>query len=75
MAAHFVAGWTAAAEFMATLGGGVCAVCLGIAALVLLLSVAGAIFDAATKALARRWKKKGRRPAGRWVEIIARSDK
>lgn len=75
MAAHFVDGWTAAAEFMAALGGGACAVLLGIVAIALLLSVAGAIFDAVTKALARRWKKKGRRPAGRWAEIIAKSDK
>lgn len=75
MAAHFVAGWTAAAEFMAMLGGGVCAVFLGVVAIVLLLSVAGVIFDAATNTLARRWEKKGRRPAGRWAEIIAKNKK
>ncbi len=74
MAAHFLAGWTATAEFMAMLGGALCAVLLaalllGIA-MALLAAALGAAFDAVTNALARRWKKTGCRPAGRWAEII-----
>ena len=76
MAAQFMVGWTATTEFMALLCGGLCAVLLAalITALVLalLVCILGAAFDAATNARARRWEKKGRHPAGRWAEIIAK---
>lgn len=43
-----------------------------LAALAILAAAAGALFDAATDRLARRWNKTGHRPRGRWAAILER---
>lgn len=77
--AYFVMGWENTGAVLAAFFGGAAAVFLAIAllALVLLALVAAlsVLFDRITGAMAKRWKKTGRRPAARWAEIIARGNR
>ena len=77
--AYFLMGWENTGAVLAAFFGGAAAVFLAIAllALVLLALVAAlsVLFDRITGAMAKRWKKTGRRPAARWAEIIARGNR
>lgn len=73
---YFLMGWENTGAVLAAFFGGAAAVILAllVLAVVLLALVAAmsALFDRITGAMAKRWEKKGKRPASRWAEIIAR---
>lgn len=77
--AAFWNGWQTIGEIAAAILGGVCATMVFFTvAAVVVLAVAALVawaFDRITTAMAERWKKTGRRPAGRWADVIARGRK
>ena len=73
---YFLAGWESTGAVLAAIFGGAAAVLLALLALAVVLlalvAVLGILFDRITGAMAKHWEKKGKRPAYRWAEIIAR---
>ena len=66
-----VKGFMETAVWLAAAAGGAVAVLVMVVCVLLLTAVVGGAFNWCTTRLARRWKRKGKRPAGRWAEIIA----
>lgn len=73
---YFLMGWEHTGAFLALFLGGLAAVLLALLALAVVLlalvAVLSVMFDRITRAMAKHWEKKGKRPAYRWAEIIAR---
>lgn len=68
--AYFVMGFYAAAKILLLISGGAAAIAAAVLAWGLLLSAAAWMFDHGTEAMARHWKKRGKRPKGRLSRII-----
>lgn len=72
---YFLMGWEHTGAFLALFLGGAAAIVLGLLVLALVLlalvAVLSVLFDRITGAMAKHWKKTGKRPAYRWAEIIA----
>lgn len=73
---YFLAGWENTGAVLAAFFGGAAAVLLALLTLAVVLlalvAVLSILFDRITGAMAKRWEKKGKRPAYRWAEIIER---
>lgn len=73
---YFLAGWENTGAVLAAFFGGAAAVLLALltmaVVLLALVAVLSILFDRITGAMAKHWEKKGKRPAYRWAEIIAR---
>lgn len=73
---YFLAGWENTGAVLAAFFGGATAVLLALLTLAVVLlalvAVLSILFDRITGAMAKHWEKKGKRPAYRWAEIIAR---
>lgn len=76
MWSNFVTAWFSTCAFMGSILGGIAAVIVAVllfaAFAIILAATLDLLFDKATRAMARRWIKTGKRPARRWAEIIAR---
>ena len=70
---RFVAGFMAAGKAAAICLGGVCAVLMAAAVLLLLGLLAGVVFDVTTWVIAKTWARTGRKPRSRLGKIIAGS--
>lgn len=70
MLINFTNGFAAAAGVIAWLIGCGCAIALAVAVILVLSAVAGAVFDAVTSCLARRWQRTGRAPRNRVERVI-----
>lgn len=70
MTAAFCSSFDAVCIIAAYAAGAVAAVALAAIAALVPLALLGAVFDAATNALARRWHRLGKCPRGRLAKII-----
>lgn len=70
MAAAFWASFNAVCIIAAYAAGAVAAVALAAIVVLVLLALLGAVFDATTNVLARRWHRLGKSPRGRLAKII-----
>lgn len=68
--AYFATGFQAVAQFLLTVSGGLAAVAVFLEAVLLVVCLAGLIFDRVTQAMAKRWEKKGHQPRGKLEQII-----
>lgn len=67
---EFVLGFETTARLLLLIAGGAAAVILFAAAVLLVACAAGAVFDAVTASLAKRWQRSGRKPRNRLERII-----
>lgn len=67
---YFTTGFYTMARIFLLAAGGAAAVCAAALILLILLSFTGWVFDNVTEAMARRWKKRGKRPRGKLAGII-----
>ena len=70
MLINFLNGFAAASGVIAWVSGCGCAIVLALAVILVLAAVAGAVFDAVTSFLARRWQRTGRTPRNRVERVI-----
>ncbi len=70
MTAAFCSSFDAVCILAAYVAGAAAAVALAAIAVLVPLALLGAVFDAVTNALARRWHRLGRCPRGRLAKII-----
>lgn len=73
---YFLAGWENTGAVLAAFFGGAAAVLLALlavtAVLLVMVAVLAVLFDWITRAMAKHWEKKGKRPTYRWAEVIER---
>ncbi len=73
---NFAIGWCSTANALALVGGGITAVIVHVAALVLALLISimvlNAVFNSITSALVKHWEKTGHRPSARWAQVISK---
>lgn len=68
--ASFATGFQTVVRFLLMISGGLAAVLLYLAVVILFVGLAGMVFDRVTQAMANRWKQKGRQPKGKLGRII-----
>lgn len=71
---EFILGFTVTWMFLMHIVGGVAAVAALVLIVAITLFVAGALFDAITSRIAKRWRRKGREPRTKLERIIMQSD-
>lgn len=68
--ANFVSGFHAVARLLAMVAGGLSALLLFALAVVLIIGIAGTLFDRITRVIAGRWIRSGKHPAGKLAQIL-----
>lgn len=68
--AYFATGFRYVAHLLLVVSGGVAAVAVFLAVVMLVGCLAGLIFDRVTHAMARHWEKRGHQPRGKLEQVI-----
>lgn len=71
----FALGFEIVGRIALRVAGGITAVMVFFAAVLLVFCIAGALFDWVTNAMAKRWEKKGYKPRGKLERIILENHK
>lgn len=72
---NFIAGFQATAEVLLLVAGGAAAVMIAVVVILLAGIVMGAVFDAVTNVMAKRWCKSGHQPRNKLERIIMENPK